>query len=53
MTQDYLPQDAVTLSWEEECQRERKWQSMVTSKAKVGAAEQNLAHENAGSYLVF
>ena len=52
MTQDYLPRDPETLSWEEGCQHERKKQSVGISKAEVRATEQNLVSDDAGSYLV-
>lgn len=52
VTQDYLPQDPGTPSWEEGCQRERKRQSVGISEAKIRATEQNLVSEDAGSYLV-
>lgn len=52
VTQDYLPQGPVTVLGGR-CLRERKWQSVGVAKAEAGAAEQNLASESAGLYLVF
>lgn len=52
MTQGDLAQDPVTVLGGR-CQSERRWQSVGISKAEAGAAGQNLASENAGSYLVF